>query len=80
MPFASLVLLLYGMYRAAHRWRNPGSGSSGFIGFAVDRSVFWDPLIQWRGKLFISDDAVSEIGRRHRQFADTLSEAREETR
>ena len=80
MLFASIVLPPPGMYWAAHRWRKPGSEGPGFIGFAVGRTVFCDPLVMWRAKSFISDAAASEIGRRYRQFADILSEAKEETR
>jgi hypothetical protein len=80
MLFASIVLPPPGMYWAAHRWRKPGSQGPGFIGFAVGRTVFCDSLVMWRAKSFISGAGASEIGRRNRQFADVLYEAKEETR
>ena len=33
----------------------------GFIGFAVGRTVFWDPLVAWRAKKATREQAVAEI-------------------
>ena len=42
----------------------------GFIGFAVGRTVFWDPLVAWRSKQATREQAVAEIARRYREFVD----------
>jgi myo-inositol catabolism protein IolC len=42
----------------------------GFIGFAVGRTSFWNPLIDWRSKKITRDAAVAEISRRYRQFVE----------
>ena len=31
-------------------WLATAAGVPGFIGFAVGRTTFWDPLVDWRGK------------------------------
>jgi myo-inositol catabolism protein IolC len=40
----------------------------GFIGFAVGRTNFWDPLVAWRAKKATREQAVAEIARRYREF------------
>ena len=42
----------------------------GFIGFAVGRTDFWEPLVNWRAKKITREDAVAEIARRYREFVD----------
>ena len=42
----------------------------GFIGFAVGRTSFWDPLVDWRGKKITRDAAVAEIARRYQEFVE----------
>ena len=51
-------------------WLEIAAAVPGFIGFAVGRTVFWDPLVAWRGKRATRDQTVAEISRRYRQFAD----------
>jgi myo-inositol catabolism protein IolC len=41
-----------------------------FLGFAIGRTVFWDPLVAWRSKRAMRDQTVAEIARRYRQFVD----------
>jgi len=38
---------------------------TGFIGFAVGRTVFWDPLADWLAKKMTREAAVAEIARRY---------------
>ena len=40
----------------------------GFVGFAIGRTVFWDPLAAWRSKQATRDQTVAEIARRYREF------------
>ncbi len=56
-------------------WLKTAAGVPGFIGFAVGRTVFWDPLTAWRAKKTTREDAVAEIARRYHQFVDTFERA-----
>jgi myo-inositol catabolism protein IolC len=57
-------------------WLATAAPVSGFIGFAVGRTVFWDPLVDWRDKKILREAAVNEISRRYRGFATIFEEAR----
>jgi 5-dehydro-2-deoxygluconokinase len=48
----------------------------GFIGFAVGRTAFWDPLVAWRNNKMTRGQAVAEIAHRYREFADAFDTAR----
>jgi myo-inositol catabolism protein IolC len=50
-----------------HTWLTTAAGVPGFIGFAVGRTTFWDPLISWRKQKLSRDAAVAEIARRYRE-------------
>ena len=49
-------------------WLTTAAQVPGFIGFAVGRTVFWEPLVGWRDKKASREAAVAEIARRYRQF------------
>ena len=49
-------------------WLTTAAGVSGFIGFAVGRTVFWDPVADWRAGKVTRHAAVDEIARRYREF------------
>jgi len=51
-------------------WLTTASAVPGFIGFAVGRTSFWDPLVDWRGKKITRDAAVAEIARRYQEFVE----------
>jgi len=53
-----------------HEWLQVAARVPGFIGFAVGRTDFWQPLVDWRAKAITRDAAVAEIARRYREFAD----------
>jgi myo-inositol catabolism protein IolC len=57
-----------------HEWLATGSGVPGFIGFAVGRTCFWDPLVNWRAKKITREDAVNDIARRYREFVGAFEE------
>lgn len=59
-----------------HDWLSVAAGVPGFIGFAVGRTVFWDPLINWRAGKITRDAAADEIACRYRSFAGIFEEAR----
>ena len=56
--------------RKVREWLEVAATVPGFIGFAIGRTVFWDPLVAWRSKQATRDQTVAEIARRYRQFAD----------
>jgi myo-inositol catabolism protein IolC len=49
----------------------------GLIGFAVGRTVFWEPLVGWRDKKTTREEAVAEIARRYRGFVDVFENAQQ---
>jgi len=51
-------------------WLEIAATVPGFIGFAIGRTVFWDPLIAWRSKQVTRDQTVAEIARRYREFVE----------
>jgi myo-inositol catabolism protein IolC len=60
-------------------WLTTAATVDGFIGFAVGRTSFWNPLIDWRAKKIPREAAVAEIARRYREFVDIFENARIET-
>lgn len=59
-------------------WLGVAAEVPGFIGFAIGRTDFWDPLVAWRSKKAAREQAVAEIAERYRGFAD-LFERRHST-
>jgi myo-inositol catabolism protein IolC len=59
-----------------HEWLTTAAQVPGFIGFAVGRTVFWEPLVGWRDKKTSREAAVAEIARRYRQFVEVFEKAR----
>ncbi len=57
-------------------WLTTAAGVEGFIGFAVGRTDFWDPLVGWRNKTKTRDEAVAEIAGRYEEFVDLFEKAR----
>jgi myo-inositol catabolism protein IolC len=51
-------------------WLTTAASVSGFIGFAVGRTTFWDPLVDWRANRIAREAAVAEIARRYRGWVD----------
>jgi myo-inositol catabolism protein IolC len=56
--------------RKVREWLTTAAAVPGFIGFAVGRTIFWDPLVNWRAKKITREAAVAEIARRYRGFVD----------
>lgn len=53
-------------------WLMTAAGVPGFIGFAVGRTSFWNPLVKWRAREITRGEAVNAIARRYREFVDTF--------
>jgi 5-dehydro-2-deoxygluconokinase len=58
--------------RKVHEWLTTAAAVPGFIGFAVGRTSFWDPLVAWRTKQITRECAVKDIYRRYREFVNTF--------
>jgi len=62
--------------RKVSDWLTTAAGVPGFVGFAVGRTDFWDPLIAWRARKTTREEAVTAIARRYRHFVDIFERAR----
>jgi 5-dehydro-2-deoxygluconokinase len=51
-------------------WLLTAASVPGFIGFAVGRTDFWDPLVAWRDKKSSREDAVKAIASNYRDFVN----------
>jgi len=51
-------------------WLTTAAAVPGFVGFAVGRTDFWDPLVGWLAKKITREDAVAEVARRYSEFVD----------
>lgn len=56
-------------------WLTTAAGVTGFVGFAVGRTVFWDPVADWRARKMTREAAVGEIARRYREFVKVFETA-----
>jgi 5-dehydro-2-deoxygluconokinase len=65
--------------KKVREWLTTAAGVPGFIGFAVGRTDFWEPLVCWRAKKTTREAAVAEIARRYREFVDIFESARVES-
>jgi 5-dehydro-2-deoxygluconokinase len=62
--------------KKVREWLSVAAPVPGFIGFAVGRTTFWDPLIDMRAKKVTREAAVAEIARRYREWVDTFDKAK----
>ena len=59
----------------AHTRLTTAAGVRGFIGFAVGRTTFWDPLLSWQEQKVSRDAAIAEIARRYREWVNVFEKA-----
>jgi len=57
-------------------WLSTAASVPGFIGFAVGRTDFWDPLVAWRDGKDTRDEAVAQIAARYREFTESFESSR----
>jgi len=57
-------------------WLTTAALVPGFIGFAVGRTSFWDPLVDWHAKKTTRIAAVSEIASRYQAFVESFETSR----
>jgi myo-inositol catabolism protein IolC len=60
--------------RKVHEWLATARLVPGFIGFAVGRTCFWEPLVRWRANQITRQQAVKDISQRYREFVDIFEE------
>jgi 5-dehydro-2-deoxygluconokinase len=61
--------------KKVHEWLSTAAAVPGFVGFAVGRTDFWDPLVGWLAKKITREDAVAEVARRYSGFVDIFEKA-----
>ena len=52
------------------RWLTVAAGVTGFIGFAVGRTTWWDAVEAWRHGTMTADAAAARIAARFSEWAD----------
>jgi myo-inositol catabolism protein IolC len=62
--------------RKVTQWLATAASVPGFIGFAVGRTDFWQPLVDWRAQKETREAAVADIASRYREFAAIFEKAR----
>ena len=62
--------------KKVHEWLATAAEVKGFIGFAVGRTDFWEPLVSYRAKKITREAAVAEIARRYQEFVGIFEMAR----
>ncbi len=55
-------------------WLAVAAPVPGFVGFAVGRTVFWGPLVDWRAGKATREQAVARIAGRYREFVNLFEE------
>jgi myo-inositol catabolism protein IolC len=61
--------------KKVREWLTTAAAVPGFVGFAVGRTDFWDPLVGWLAKKITREDAVAEVARRYSGFVDIFEKA-----
>jgi len=60
-------------------WLSTAATVDGFVGFAVGRTSFWNPLVDMRANQITREAAAAEIAGRYREFVDIFEKARTQT-
>jgi myo-inositol catabolism protein IolC len=61
--------------KKVHEWLKQAAGVPGFIGFAVGRTDFWQPLIEWRANKITREEAVAAVSHRYREFVSIFEQS-----
>ena len=57
-------------------WLTTAAGVPGFIGFAVGRTTFWNPLVNYRSQKITREAAVAQIAGSFRAWVDLFQKAK----
>jgi myo-inositol catabolism protein IolC len=61
--------------RKVREWLGVAAKVPGFVGFAVGRTVFWNPLVAWHAGKATREEAAAQIAGRYREFVDLFEES-----
>jgi 5-dehydro-2-deoxygluconokinase len=61
------------------QWLTTAASVPGFIGFAVGRTTFWEPLVGSRAGKIAREAAISQIAASYREWVDLFENARKST-
>lgn len=59
-----------------HQWLTTAAAVPGFIGFAVGRTDFWNPLVTMRAGKITREEAAAEMAKRFREFVEAFEGAK----
>ena len=59
--------------RQVDHWLRTGSGVPGYIGFAIGRSIWWDPLKGFVDGNLGREEAAKQIAANYRRFMDVYN-------
>jgi myo-inositol catabolism protein IolC len=62
--------------KKVHEWLAMAATVEGFIGFAVGRTDFWEPLVSYRAEKMTRAAAAAEIARRYQEFVGIFEKVR----
>jgi 5-dehydro-2-deoxygluconokinase len=62
--------------KKVREWLSTAAAVPGFIGFAVGRTTFWDPCVDWRAGKVTREAAVAEIARRYHEWVDIFEKGK----
>lgn len=74
-PVGCIVLGRGADEQRVRNWLTTAASVPGFIGFAVGRTDFWQPLVDWRSKKISRETAVTQIATEYRGFVDDFERA-----
>lgn len=58
-----------------NHWLKVGAKVEGVIGFAVGRTVFWDPLVGYREKKHSREEAAAQVAKNYKGLVDLFTQA-----
>ncbi len=71
--------IILGRHEDDHRvrhWLTTAAAVSGFIGFAIGRTAFWDPLVDYRAEKITRETAVARIAASYREWVDLFEKSK----
>ena len=72
-----VVCITLGRGEGVHKvraWLATAASVSGFVGFAVGRTTFWEALVGWRSRRMTREAAVNAIAERYRLWVDVFED------
>ena len=60
---------------AVDHWLKQGAGVPGYVGFAIGRTIWWDPLKGYVDGNIEREDASNKIAENYRRFIDVYNSA-----